>query len=63
MFAFGGHLKFKGHNFWDLLAGVPLIAMFIVSSFFWLVLIAPLQYFLFLRLCAESPSRWQTGLE
>ena len=56
MFAFGGHLKFKGHNFWDLLAGVPLIAMFIVASFGWLVLVAPLQYFLFLACAAPSES-------
>ncbi len=55
MFAFGGHLKTKGHNLWDLLAGVPLFAVFIVASFAWLVLIAPLQYFLFL-VCA-APSR------
>ena len=55
MFALGGHLKSKGHNLWDLLAGTPLIIMFIVASFAWLVLIAPLQYFLFL-VCA-APSR------
>lgn len=55
MFALGGHLKSKGHNLWDLLASTPLIAVFIVASFAWLVLIAPLQYFLFL-VCA-APSR------
>ena len=55
MFALGGHLKSKGHNLWDLLAGTPLIIVFIVASFAWLVLIAPLQYFLFL-VCA-APSR------
>jgi hypothetical protein len=55
MFSLGGHLKSKGHNLWDLLAGTPLIIVFIVASFAWLVLIAPLQYFLFL-VCA-APSR------
>ena len=55
MFAFGGHLKTKRDNLWDIVAGVPLIIMFIVASFAWLVLIAPLQYFLFL-VCA-APSR------
>lgn len=55
MFAFGGHLNTKGHNLWDLLVGVPLIAMFIFASFAWLILIAPLQYFLFL--VSAAPSR------
>ena len=56
MFALGGHFKdTKGMNLWDIVASVPLIIMFIVASFAWLVLIAPLQYFLFL-VCA-APSR------
>jgi hypothetical protein len=56
MFALGGHFKnTKGMNLWDIISSVPLIIMFIVASFAWLVLIAPLQYFLFL-VCA-APSR------
>ncbi|HET6671118.1 MAG TPA: hypothetical protein VFH15_12895 [Pyrinomonadaceae bacterium] len=56
MFALGGHFKnTTGMNLWDIVASIPLITMFIVASFAWLVLIAPLQYFLFL-VCA-APSR------
>ena len=58
MLAFGGHLKSEnrnGLNLWDALFGLPLILLFVVASFAWLVLIAPLQYFLFL-VCA-APSR------
>lgn len=56
MFALGGHFKnTKGMNLWDIVASIPLITMFIVASFAWLVLIAPVQYFLFL-VCA-APSR------
>ena len=58
IFAFGGHLKSdnnNGINLWDVLVAVPLILLFVVASFAWLLLIAPLQYFLFL-VCA-APSR------
>ena len=58
IYAFGGHLRREnhdGHNLWDLLFGLPLILLFVVASFAWLVLVAPLQYFLFL-LCG-APSR------
>ena len=58
MFAFGGHIKRQkpdGQNLWDLLVGIPLITLFVIASFAWLVLVAPLQYFLFL-VCA-APSR------
>lgn len=58
IFAFGGHLRSRNHDglsFWDVLLGIPLIALFVVASFGWLLLIAPLQYFLFL-VCG-APSR------
>jgi hypothetical protein len=56
--AYGGHLKFSDHkvvNPWDIIASIPLIALFVLASFAWLILIAPPQYFLFL-LCG-APSR------
>lgn len=58
IYAFGGHLQSKNHDglsFWDVLFGLPLIAVFVIASFGWLLLIAPLQYFLFL-VCG-APSR------
>jgi hypothetical protein len=58
IFAFGGHLRKEnhdGHPLWDLLCGIPLIVVFMLASFAWLLLIAPLQYFLFL-VCG-APSR------
>ena len=36
------------------LFGLPLISLFVVASFAWLLLIAPLQYFLFLACAAPS---------
>lgn len=56
--AFGGHLKPENHqgmNLWDVVVGIPLILLFVVASFAWLLLVAPLQYFLFL-VCG-APSR------
>lgn len=56
--ALGGHLITKNRgrvNLWDALFGLPLIFLFIVACLAWLILIAPLQYFLFL-VCA-APSR------
>ena len=58
IFALGGHLRSKhrdGVNLWDAFVGMPLIVVFMVASFAWLILIAPLQYFLFL-VCG-APSR------
>jgi len=58
IYALGGHLQSENHNgqsLWDLLFGVPLILLFVVASFGWLLFVAPLQYFLFL-VCA-APSR------
>lgn len=57
IYAFGGHLRREnhdGHHLWDLLFGMPLIVLFVVASFAWLVLVAPLQYFLFLFCGAPS---------
>ena len=56
--AYGGHIKVNDYNRvnpWDILASIPLIVLFVLASFGWLILIAPLQYFLFL-LCG-APSR------
>lgn len=58
IYALGGHLRSENHHgqsFWDLLFGGPLIVLFVVASFGWLLFVAPLQYFLFL-VCA-APSR------
>lgn len=58
IYAFGGHLRRENHEgqpLLDLLFGMPLIVLFVVASFAWLVLVAPLQYFLFL-VCG-APSR------
>jgi hypothetical protein len=58
IYALGGHLRSENHHgqsFWDLLFGVPLIFLFVVASFGWLLFVAPVQYFLFL-VCA-APSR------
>lgn len=58
LYAFGGHLQSKNHDGLsplDLVFGLPLIGAFVVASFAWLILIAPLQYFLFL-VCG-APSR------
>jgi hypothetical protein len=56
--AFGGHLKAKNYhrvNPWDVIVAMPLIIMFVLAAFAWLLLIAPPQYFLFL-VCG-APSR------
>ena len=55
--AYGGHIKVKDYNRvnpWDIIASIPLVALFVVASFAWLILIAPLQYFLFLFCGAPS---------
>jgi len=53
---FGGHLKHQPRfHVLDWLFGVPLIVAFALGGIAWLVLIAPLQYFVFL-VCG-APSR------
>ena len=56
--AFGGHCKADNQhkaNPWDVLISKILIAVFTVAAIAWLLLIAPVQYFLFL-ICG-APSR------
>lgn len=56
--AYGGHVKVNDYNRvnpWDVIVSIPLIVLFVLASFAWLLLIAPLQYFLFL-VCG-APSR------
>ncbi len=59
VYAFSGHLHSKHHNHrvsaLDLLFGMALLLVFVVAIMGWLLLIAPLQYFLFL-VCG-APSR------
>lgn len=58
IFAFGGHFKAKNYNSvnpWDVMVALPLIMLFVLATFAWLLLIAPPQYFLFL-VCG-APSR------
>jgi hypothetical protein len=57
IYAFGGHLRRENHEgqpLLDLVFGIPLIVLFVVASFAWLLLVAPLQYFLFLFCGAPS---------
>ena len=53
--ALGGHVQTKRVNPWDRIVATPLIALFALACFAWLVLVAPPQYFLFL-VCG-APSR------
>jgi hypothetical protein len=55
--AYGGHIKNNDShraNPWDVIVSIPLITLFVLASFAWLLLIAPLQYFLFLFCGAPS---------
>jgi hypothetical protein len=57
--AFGGHPQSKYQlrkvPGWDHLFGLPLVLAFVIAALAWLLLIAPLQYFVFL-ICG-APSR------
>ncbi|MDB5801256.1 MAG: hypothetical protein JWL63_2195 [Rhodocyclales bacterium] len=56
MLAFGGHLRHQPRvRLLDYLFGLPLIVAFALGGIAWLLLVAPLQYFVFL-ICG-APSR------
>ena len=59
IYVFGGVLRSKNQprriSTRDILFGLPLILVFVIAAFGWLIFVAPLQYFVFL-ICA-APSR------
>jgi hypothetical protein len=62
IYVFGGHIKSENQPrplpVWESLLVLPLILVFVVAALGWLLLIAPIQYFVFL-VCG-APSRIAT---